>query len=170
MMGILSKYGIKLIQYGCVAHCFVKYVGTITYCSGVSMEPTINSGNVVLAEHLTISSRKLKRGQVVMSRNPLDPHMYICKRVVGLEGDHVPLRNNKQKMYKVGKGHVWLEGDNKENSIDSNTFLGVPYCLLEYRVVFRVWPPHKAGYLPLPREETKRLENHTSMDNALPWP
>ena len=39
---------------------------------------------------------------------------------------------------QVRKGHVWLEGDNKINSIDSRIYGQVPYGLLHGRVFYIV--------------------------------
>lgn len=36
------------------------------------------------------------------------------------------MRTFRNKMIYVPKGHVWLEGDNSENSIDSRTYGPVP--------------------------------------------
>ncbi|XP_041365569.1 mitochondrial inner membrane protease subunit 1-like [Gigantopelta aegis] len=45
----------------------------------------------------------------------------------------------------VPRGHVWLEGDNKDNSTDSRTYGPVPYALLRSRVFFKIWPPKDIG-------------------------
>lgn len=40
----------------------------------------------------------------------------------------------------VPRGHVWLEGDNFQNSSDSRTYGPVPLGLVVSRVVCRLWP------------------------------
>jgi len=40
--------------------------------------------------------------------------------------------------FQVPRGHVWLEGDNLENSSDSRTYGPVPYGLLRSRVLYKV--------------------------------
>ena len=39
---------------------------------------------------------------------------------------------------QVPKGHVWLSGDNVDNSVDSRTYGPVPYGLILGRVCYRV--------------------------------
>jgi len=40
--------------------------------------------------------------------------------------------------FQVPRGHVWLEGDNLENSSDSRAYGPVPYGLLRSRVLYKV--------------------------------
>ena len=39
---------------------------------------------------------------------------------------------------KVPKGHVWVEGDSAEDSVDSRSFGPIPYSLIQSRVFYRV--------------------------------
>ena len=48
---------------------------------------------------------------------------------------------------RVPKGHVFLTGDNTERSVDSRQFGPVPMGLVRDRVVARVWPPGRIGWL-----------------------
>jgi len=41
-------------------------------------------------------------------------------------------------IWQVPRGHVWLEGDNLENSSDSRSYGPVPYGLLRSRVIYKV--------------------------------
>uniref|UniRef100_A0A4W5LQM0 Mitochondrial inner membrane protease subunit n=1 Tax=Hucho hucho TaxID=62062 RepID=A0A4W5LQM0_9TELE len=77
------------IQYGCVAHCAFEYIGEFVACSGPSMEPTITSHDVVFSERLSRHLCRIENGDIVIAKSPFDPHMNICKRVIGLEGDKV---------------------------------------------------------------------------------
>lgn len=48
----------------------------------------------------------------------------------------------KPKSYEiiVPRGHVWLEGDNPENSADSRYYGPIPLGLIRSRAVCRLWP------------------------------
>jgi signal peptidase I len=53
----------------------------------------------------------------------------IVKRVIGIPGDEVTPRPSgllKSEAMVVPVGHIWVEGDNESNSVDSNSFGVVP--------------------------------------------
>lgn len=129
----LKLAGIAL-QCGCVAHCLLEFVGDFVVCCGLSMEPTIYSGDIVLTEHVSAILHRYARGDIVIARSPSDPQVFICKRVIALPGDKVD-----RKML-VPKGHIWLGGDNQSNSLDSWTYGPVPQGLIRGRVICKVWP------------------------------
>ena len=66
-----------------------------------------------------------------------------------VEGDRVrtggPFR---EKLVTVPKGHIWLEGDNPNNSTDSRHYGTVPAALILGRVLLKVWPPEETGWVP----------------------
>lgn len=81
----------------------------------------------------------LSSGDIVVVRSPINPNSFICKRIVGLSGDSIrvfPLIFPKT----VPRGHVWLQGDNINNSTDSREFGALPMGLIIGRVVLRIWP------------------------------
>lgn len=111
-------------------------------CSGPSMEPTLESNNILLTEHISPRLQKLRRGDIIIAKSPSNPRQNICKRIKGLPGDKV--RGNFPKRSQVvPRGHVWLEGDNSSNSADSRIYGPVPAGLIRSRVVCRVWPLDK---------------------------
>ncbi|XP_043914898.1 mitochondrial inner membrane protease subunit 1 [Protopterus annectens] len=138
------------VQYGCIAHCAFEYLAEIVVCSGPSMEPTIRNYDVVISEKLSRHFYRIQKGDIVIAKSPNDPRTNICKRVIGLEGDKV-CTSNPSDIFKsckyVSKGHVWLEGDNLENSTDSRSYGPVPYALIRGRVCLKIWPPQEVGFL-----------------------
>ncbi|VDK61259.1 unnamed protein product [Gongylonema pulchrum] len=70
----------------------------------------------------------------------------LCKRLTAKEYDTVlncpSLRNGK-----IPAGHIYLEGDNADSSTDSRVFGPVPEGLVQVRLVFRIWPLSRAGWL-----------------------
>lgn len=50
------------------------------------------------------------------------------------------MRTFRSRVIYVPKGHVWLEGDNSENSIDSRTYGPVPMGLIQSRAACRLYP------------------------------
>ena len=49
------------------------------------MMPTFaESGDIVLMEHLSVTTKRIQRGDVVIARSPTNPRNLVCKRVIGL--------------------------------------------------------------------------------------
>ncbi|KAM9461154.1 mitochondrial inner membrane protease subunit 1 isoform 1-T2 [Clarias gariepinus] len=146
---VLGFFGYA-VQYGCIAHCTFEYIGEFVVCSGPSMEPTITNRDVVFSERFSRHLYRIEKGDVVIAKSPFDPNMNICKRVIGLEGDKVctsgPMDTFKTHSF-VPRGHVWLEGDNLQNSTDSRSYGPVPYGLIQGRVCVKLWPPQSVGVL-----------------------
>uniref|UniRef100_T1JDW9 Mitochondrial inner membrane protease subunit n=1 Tax=Strigamia maritima TaxID=126957 RepID=T1JDW9_STRMM len=126
---------VYMVQYGCIAHCGLEFLGDFVVCSGPSMEPTIYSRDILLTEHITTIFQKVNRGDVIVARSPSNPHHFICKRVIGVPGDRI--QSHLTTSY-VPRGHVWLEGDNKTNSTDSRVYGAVPVALIRGKAMFKV--------------------------------
>ncbi|XP_023942871.1 mitochondrial inner membrane protease subunit 1 [Bicyclus anynana] len=135
-----------VLQTACITHCTWEFVGDFVMCSGPSMEPTLETNNILLTEHITPRFQRLCKGDIVIAKCPRNPKQYVCKRITGLPGDrvrgHFPGRSQV-----VPKGHVWLEGDNSNNSADSRVYGAVPQGLIRSRVVCRIWPLNKISSL-----------------------
>jgi signal peptidase I len=69
-----------------------------------SMQNTLLSGDFLLADKLHFADdegawdsilpyRAIQRGDIIVFRYPLDPSTYFVKRVVGVPGDHIHLKN-----------------------------------------------------------------------------
>jgi signal peptidase I len=90
-------------------------------------------------------------GDVVVVQHP-HRRGTVCKRVLGLPGDQVLLYRTQRShphqhhhpdqhnMLTVPDGHVWLEGDNPNNSAESRSYGPVPAALIQGRVLARIWP------------------------------
>ncbi|GAV03889.1 hypothetical protein RvY_14257-2 [Ramazzottius varieornatus] len=108
------------IKYGCIMYVVNNYIVDFFVCIGPSMEPTIQSHDVVITEHISQRFGSLRRGDLIVARSPINPTSFICKRIVGLNGDLVYDEN--LHLVKVPRGHVWLEGDNARDSVDSRRY------------------------------------------------
>ena len=66
--------------------------------SGASMEPTFSTGNYLLIDEVTYRLRAPERGEVVVFRYPNDPSVYYIKRIIGLPGERVIVKNGEIKI------------------------------------------------------------------------
>ncbi|VVC40939.1 Peptidase S26A, signal peptidase I,Peptidase S24/S26A/S26B/S26C [Cinara cedri] len=123
-------------KYFCVFHCITEHVG-VFQCLGDSMEPSIQSGDLVFIQRFSKLFNSINNGDLVIAKSPLDDKLFILKRVKALDGQSVRRGINYQR---VPRGSVWLEGDNFKVSEDSWTFGPVPKGLIYGRVVCRIWP------------------------------
>uniref|UniRef100_A0A0N5ASG6 Mitochondrial inner membrane protease subunit n=1 Tax=Syphacia muris TaxID=451379 RepID=A0A0N5ASG6_9BILA len=126
-------------------YAFGKHVGELVYCSGPSMYPTIQDGDLVIAERMSVKLGNIRRGDIVGSLSPLDPDQLLCKRITKKQFDNV--YDTIIPIGRVPKGHVYLEGDNFAQSTDSRYFGPVPQGLVQIRLVFRIWPLTRIGWL-----------------------
>lgn len=132
-----------------------------------SMEPTLSEGDHVLAAKSAYLLSDPQRGDVAALRNPEDRDEVLIKRIVGLPGDRVEIRDGvlyvngerEREDYvnhrlndgnffgpaEVPPGKLFVMGDNRANSRDSRTFGPVDENDLEGKVLARVWPTGRAG-------------------------
>jgi len=142
---------------------FCNHVGSVAACDGRSMEPAILDGNWVAVHRFT---NNVDRNDVVLLRSPQDPHEFLVKRVVKLEGETIDRKSKTSKPW-IPRGHVWIEGDNKEMSLDSRDYGPVSKSLITGKVFFTFWPLSQAGFITSPRPTlVETLKAEAEMD---PW-
>lgn len=136
---------------------------------GGSMAPTLPEGALVVA----LPVRTPRRGEVVLVRDPRDPGHVHLKRVVGLPGEEVAVRDGTllldgrpyheahrhgrgpDGVLSVPPGHVAVLGDARAASTDSRTYGAVPLDLVTRRVPWVVRPrPRRLRSAPVPLEGT----------------
>lgn len=116
----------------------------------------------------------IRRGDIVTFTKPHKPEEESVKRVLAIEGDTVwrdvrrvgieekmgGLRAREMGMVPLGPvvkvpiGHVWVEGDNWRESLDSNDFGPISLSLVTGRASRIVWPLNRWGKIP-EKEVTK---------------
>jgi signal peptidase I len=124
-----------------------------------SMEPTLCEGDEVLVDK-TVQPQDLERGDLVVVVAPDDGSL-VVKRVVGLPGDRVAIRDallfvNRHRIAEPYVDHsridalfygpkvvpsrqIWVMGDNRAVSIDSRDYNGIRYDSVRGRVLLRWW-------------------------------
>jgi signal peptidase I len=135
---------------------------------GSSMEPSLHSGEFVIVNRLAYRFGAPEHGDVVVFHFPGDLEQEYIKRIIGLPGDQVSVRNgqvyiNQQAIYEpyiaaspryegnwsVPEGHVFVLGDNRNNSSDSHSFGPVPQGNVIGEAFFVYWPPPDWGVISI---------------------
>ena len=72
-----------------------------------------------------------------------EPAEYVIKRVIALEGDEVEPSSDaaSSSVVTLKRGAAWVEGDNAQNSIDSNTYGPICLGLVVGKASHVIWPP-----------------------------
>lgn len=77
--------------------------------------------------------------------NSAAPAPVDSEHVEHLEDAHLETGALTQRIFRsnvivVPRGHVWVEGDNSANSMDSRQYGPIPLGLIRSRAVLRLWP------------------------------
>ncbi|MBI2025112.1 MAG: signal peptidase I [Candidatus Harrisonbacteria bacterium] len=134
--------------------------------SGASMEPNFSNGNYLIVDEVTYRFRGPERGEVVVFRYPKEPSTFFIKRIIGLPGDRILIRDNQatvisgdgQKFAIPGETNGLVDialktdeyfvlGDNRYNSLDSRNWGPLPKNDLIGIVRFRIFPINQFGVL-----------------------
>jgi signal peptidase I len=138
-----------------------------TRVHGQSMEPSLHSDQRLIVEKVSYRLHGPRRGDVVVFSAPQQSEELLIKRVVGLPGETVEIRDGK--VYINGTSldepyldqktrghlesmvvpplHVFVLGDNRSFSNDSRAFDAVPIRNILGRAWFSYWPPKDVGLL-----------------------
>jgi signal peptidase I len=152
-----------------VLFCFflITFVAQAFRVQGTSMLPLLQDGERIIVNKFIYRFHPIERGDVVVFWYPKDPSVSFIKRVVGLSGDTVEIRNgvlyvNGQVVREdylsprfrdndthlpteVKKGYYFVLGDHRNSSNDSRSWGEVPEKYIYGRAVFRFWPLRKLG-------------------------
>lgn len=122
---------------------FHEEVATLLVVEGASMRPTLNpdsleDGDMENSDICLLKKWRYQpsRGDVVCLHAPRRSGA-VVKRIVALSGDTVTPRDSNFHQglpLMIPIGHVWVEGDNEANSIDSNSYGPVPVGMIIGRV------------------------------------
>ncbi len=73
---------------------FRLYIAQPFLVSGPSMDDTFANGQYLIVDELTYNLRDPQRGEVAIFRYPLDTKKFFIKRVIGLPGETIEIKNN----------------------------------------------------------------------------
>jgi signal peptidase I len=139
------------------------------YVKGASMEPNFHDSEYLIIDEISYRFTPPVRGQVIVFRYPLNPQEYFIKRVIGLPGEEVQIKdgsvtifnsehpegftiqekylpadlttyNQSEAKVSVGSEEYFVLGDNRNASKDSRSFGPVNRSFITGKVLFRGWP------------------------------
>jgi len=158
---------IALILAGLVRYFLVQPF----FVEGASMEPNFENGQYLLIDELSYYFKPIERGEVIVFHYPLDTSKYYIKRVIGLPGETVEIKDGKITIFnsqnpngfvldetylsnnlatsgdvkeKLGSSEYFVLGDNRPVSYDSRLWGAVPKSDIVGRVWIRAWQINKA--------------------------
>jgi signal peptidase I len=146
----------------------ITFVVQAFYIPSGSMEPTLMVDDRILVAKFMYRFEPVHRGDVIVFRYPLNPQRDFVKRVIGLPGDRVQLKDGvvhldgtvlSEKGYTikpdfgnygpvtVPASQYFVLGDNRNNSEDSRFFGYVPRGNVIGKAIFIYWPLPRIGFV-----------------------
>ncbi len=127
---------------------------------GFSMLPTLEDSEFVLVSKINYQLASVERGDIIVFHFPMDPEQELIKRVIGLPGDVVNVQNGIVSVnglaleepyiaaapaysgeWDVPDGHLFVLGDNRNDSSDSHFWGYLPFEKVVGKAVIIYWPP-----------------------------
>jgi signal peptidase I len=143
------------------------------YIPSASMEPTLQIGDRLIVDKLSVDFGTINRGDIVVFKAPPAEHCGakvadLVKRVIGLPGDH--LTSNGNTIYVNGQplneawthteplgpaivnvtvpaNNYFMMGDYHSDSCDSRSWGSVPRSDIIGKAFVRIWPLSRVGLL-----------------------
>ncbi len=167
---MLKEYLDSFIVAGILAIFIITYVARSFYIPSESMLPTLKVNDYILVNRFVYKMASPSRGEVIVFhpphvKNPEETDF--IKRIVGVENDVVEVANGvlylnglpqdepfiKEAIeadfpaYRVPPGHVFVMGDNRNNSDDSRYWGPLPLENIVGKAFVIFWPFSRVGSL-----------------------
>ena len=143
------------------------------------MEPNFYDHEYLIIDEISYRFKDPQRGEIIVFKYPKNPQEYFIKRIVGLPGEAVKIKDGKvtvynaessegftlkepyldenTKTYSTNEEMVFLEedeyfvlGDNRVSSKDSRSFGPVNTSFIIGKVWFRGWPFDRVDVFEVP--------------------
>jgi signal peptidase I len=142
------------------------FIGQATRVEGQSMEPNLHTNQRLVVEKVSYRFHGPQRFDVVVIKMPSQGDELLIKRVIGLPGETVEIRDGTvyingaaldephaqgdtstrhNASVMVPPLHVFVMGDNRNHSNDSRSFGPVPIENIVGRAWVSYWPPEEVG-------------------------
>lgn len=163
---------IIIIVFGVVIP-FRVYVAEPYLVDGRSMDPTFHTGDYLIVDKISYEIGIPKRNTVVVFKYPNDPKKSFIKRIIGLPGETVIVKDNTVKIInaenpdgflldqsyvvhqsvqntdkKLGETEYFVMGDNRTDSYDSRYWGPLDKKYIQGRPVIQLLPFNKIKVMP----------------------
>ena len=165
----LKEYLDSFMMAGMTAMLLITYVARSFYIPSESMLPTLLVNDYILVNRFVYVFSEPSRGDIVVFHPPhiQDSETNFIKRVVALENDVVEVSDGilylngapqnepfiKEAIekdfhaYRVPPGHIFVMGDNRNNSDDSRYWGPLPLKNVQGKAFVIFWPFHRIRHL-----------------------
>jgi len=144
---------------------------------GSSMEPNFHEADYLIVDELSYRFRQPERGEVIVFKYPLDTTKRFIKRIIGLPGETVEIKNGEvivttvegktitlseeyipsdlkapeMSSYRLEAGQYFVLGDNRPYSSDSQDWGELPKKNIIGKVELRLWPLNDLSLIETPK-------------------
>ncbi|MCK4835495.1 MAG: signal peptidase I [Candidatus Aminicenantes bacterium] len=148
----------------------INYIASALKIEGSSMNPVLRDQERVIILKSPVNKNHIHRFDIIVFSTSREPHKKLIKRVIGLPGEHIEIKqgkvyvNNKilnqtflspadstayamisMKPVKIPENHYFVIGDNRRISKDSRTFGLIPRDRIIGKAILRYWPFSRFG-------------------------
>lgn len=160
----------ELLQTALIAFLLFIVVNLVTArirVEGISMEPSLHDGEFVVVNKLAYRWQEPERGDIIVFYFPSDPRRRFIKRVIGLPGDTVTIRDGQVLIngsileepyldeepqyhgeWRIAPIEVFVLGDNRNNSSDSQNWGPLDINEIIGKAMLVYWPMDTFGLIP----------------------
>lgn len=168
---------LELLKFAIIAAIIVipirMFIAQPFVVSGSSMVPTFHDKEYLIVDEISYHMRDPHRGEVIVFRYPNDPSKFFIKRVIGLPGDTIKIKDGSivviNDQYPEGllldepyiknkssdsfetelhADEYFVMGDNRVASSDSRIWGALPRNYVVGRALVRILPLSEASLLP----------------------
>jgi signal peptidase I len=166
----LLQEALQTLLLALVVFALVRLVVQNYRIQGPCMQPSLLEGQFLIVNRLAYRTGHIQRGDIIVFEHPTAPQRDLIKRVIGLPGEQLQIVRGQvwingepieepyvrapgvysQAAITIPADHVFVMGDNRDNSNDSRRWGPVPTQNIVGQAVFCYWPPSRWG--PVARE------------------